>query len=38
MTKGGITLRAALDMELDDFEAWCDAAVELERRISEATK
>jgi hypothetical protein len=38
VSRGGVTLDAALDMDREDFDQWFEAAVELEKRIAKASK
>lgn len=37
-SKGGVTLGAILDMEMDEFGEWMDAAEEFHKRLAAATK
>ena len=37
-SKGGVSIDAALGMDVEDFSAWIEAAGDLESRIAESAK
>lgn len=37
-SKGGVTLDAALDLDIEDFDAWCEAANVWNKKLADAMK